>query len=81
MAILARFNPLQQLFYYYKSLGVRQPFISSRESILTALYPINAEAIANRGQHLEFSFARLHGSLIRLTILGVLMPLMGSWMG
>jgi hypothetical protein len=35
LAILARPNILQQLFYHCKSLGVSQPFTSARESILT----------------------------------------------
>ena len=61
LAILARANLLQQLFYYCKSLGVTQPFISSRESILTAFDPItNAEAFSNRGQPVEASFVHLH---------------------
>ena len=61
LAILARSNLLQQLFYYCKSLGVSQPFNSSRESILTAFDPIiNAEAFANRGQPVEASFVHLH---------------------
>jgi hypothetical protein len=35
LAILARPNALQQLFYYAKSLCVVIPFTSARESILT----------------------------------------------
>ncbi|EPE25308.1 TPR-like protein [Glarea lozoyensis ATCC 20868] len=40
LAILARPNALQQLFYYAKSLGVEIPFISARESILTLFKPV-----------------------------------------
>lgn len=40
LAILARPNALQQLFYYAKSLSVIQPFTSARESILTLFEPV-----------------------------------------
>src|SRR6266487_1434765 len=39
LAILARPNALQQLFYYYKALSVPQPFVAARESILTLFDP------------------------------------------
>lgn len=40
LAILARLNTLQQLFYYSKSLCVVVPFTTARESILTPFEPI-----------------------------------------
>ncbi|RYP58841.1 hypothetical protein DL770_010340 [Monosporascus sp. CRB-9-2] len=40
LAILARPNALQQLFYYAKSLCVPIPFASARESIMTLFDPI-----------------------------------------
>lgn len=40
LAILARPNPLQQLYYYTKSLCVPIPFPSARESIMTLFDPI-----------------------------------------
>ncbi|OTA63177.1 hypothetical protein K449DRAFT_421966 [Hypoxylon sp. EC38] len=40
LAILARPNPLQQLYYYTKSLCAPIPFISARESIMTLFNPI-----------------------------------------
>jgi len=40
LAILARPNALQQLFYYSKSLGVSTSFVSARESILTLFDPV-----------------------------------------
>lgn len=46
LAILARPNALQQLFYYSKSLNVRIPFASARESIMSLFDPIMAP---NRG--------------------------------
>jgi hypothetical protein len=47
LAILARPNALQQLFYYAKSLSVQIPFTSARESILTLSEPFLE---ANSGQ-------------------------------
>lgn len=42
LAILARPNALQQLYYYVKSLCVAVPFESARESIMTLLDPVMA---------------------------------------
>ena len=41
LAILARPNALQQLFYYAKCLCVVVPFTSPRESILTLFEPVS----------------------------------------
>ncbi|PVH67673.1 hypothetical protein DL98DRAFT_523196 [Cadophora sp. DSE1049] len=46
LAIMARPNLLQQLFYYAKSLCVPIPFESARESILTLFAPILNESQA-----------------------------------
>jgi len=40
LAILARPNALQQLFFYGKALSVSQPFIAARESVLTLFTPV-----------------------------------------
>ena len=66
LAILARPNALQQLFYYAKSLCVVIPFTSARESILTLFDPVlNAEN--HQGQYrlppLDTSFVKAHGLL------------------
>jgi hypothetical protein len=66
LAILARPNALQQLFYYSKSLDVATPFTSARESILTLFDPVlNAEK--GQGQYrlppLDNSFVKAHGLL------------------
>ncbi|PMD21990.1 hypothetical protein NA56DRAFT_658472 [Hyaloscypha hepaticicola] len=66
LAILARPNSLQQLFYYAKSLCVVIPFTSTRESILTLFDPVlNAENY--QGQYrlppLDTSFVKAHGLL------------------
>ena len=66
LAILARPNALQQLFYYSKSLCVAEPFTSARESILTLFDPVlNAEN--GQGQYrqppLDTAFVKTHGLL------------------
>jgi hypothetical protein len=61
LAILARPNILQQLFYYCKSLGVSQPFTSTRESILTVFDPIfNPDVFAARSPPVDVAFIQLH---------------------
>jgi hypothetical protein len=61
LAILARPNLLQQLFFYCKSLGVSQPFTSARESILTVFDPIfNPEVFGVKSQPVDASFIQLH---------------------
>jgi hypothetical protein len=66
LAILARPNALQQLFYYAKSLCVVVPFTSARESILTLFEPVlNAEN--GQGQYrlppLDTAFVKAHAIL------------------
>ena len=57
IAILARPNVLQQLFFYSKSLTVGQPFPSARESILSLFEPMNK--LTNRS--VDLTFVTLHG--------------------
>ena len=66
LAILARPNALQQLFYYTKSLCVPVPFTSARESILTHFEPVlNAEngQAQYRLPPLDSAFVKAHGLL------------------
>lgn len=65
LAILARPNALQQLFYYSKSLCVEIPFTSARESILTLFEPVmNAVGPAQyRLPPLDTAFVKAHGQL------------------
>ncbi|PVH68442.1 hypothetical protein DL98DRAFT_631152 [Cadophora sp. DSE1049] len=66
LAILARPNALQQLFYYAKSLCVRIPFTSARDSILTLFEPVlNSDNDRNqyRLQSLDAAFIKAHGLL------------------
>lgn len=65
LAILARPNALQQLFYYAKSLCVVIPFVSARESILTLFEPVLTDK--GQGQYrlppLDAAFVKAHGLL------------------
>jgi hypothetical protein len=66
LAILARPNALQQLFYYAKSLCVVILFTSARESILTLFDPV-LDTDNHHSQYrlppLETSFVKVHGLL------------------
>ncbi|KAI3322891.1 hypothetical protein HD806DRAFT_544952 [Xylariaceae sp. AK1471] len=65
LAILARPNALQQLFYYTKSLCVPIPFGSVKESIMTLFDPI-LSASSYQHAHLptiEVAFLKAHGIL------------------
>jgi hypothetical protein len=62
LAILARGNPLQQLYLYSRSLTSAQPFLSARESIQSLLEP------AIKGEKLNFleidvAFIKVHAAL------------------
>lgn len=65
LAILARPNALQQLFYYTKSLCVPIPFGSARESIMTLFDPIlNAGSTQHsRLLPIDAAFVKAHGIL------------------
>ncbi|KAI1273702.1 hypothetical protein F5Y07DRAFT_411174 [Xylaria sp. FL0933] len=65
LAILARPNALQQLFYYTKSLCVPIPFASAKESIMTLFDPIlGAGAYQhNRLAPIDTAFVKTHGIL------------------
>lgn len=62
LAILARPNAVQQLFYYTKSLCVAVPFKSARDSILTLFDPI-LSGTQNRLQPIDLAFVKAHGLL------------------
>ncbi|KAH7114137.1 hypothetical protein EDB81DRAFT_873493 [Dactylonectria macrodidyma] len=62
LAILARPNALQQLYYYAKSLCVPIPFLSARESIMTLFDPI-FESDPRHLSKTDTHFVRLHGIL------------------
>jgi hypothetical protein len=63
LAILARPNALQQMYYYSRSLTCVKPFQSARESILTLLDPIlgRAGATSTHALAIDTSFIKAHG--------------------
>ncbi|KAH0565567.1 hypothetical protein GP486_001035 [Trichoglossum hirsutum] len=65
LAILARPNALQQLYYYTRSLSCVQPFLSARESILTLFDPIlcGTEPAYHRSLPADTAFIKAHGIL------------------
>ncbi|KAH9866590.1 hypothetical protein J1614_008282 [Plenodomus biglobosus] len=65
LAILARPNALQQLYYYARSLTCVKPFPSARESILTLLDPILGRATATHSHVLpiDTNFIKAHALL------------------
>ncbi|KAI0385143.1 hypothetical protein F5Y04DRAFT_292624 [Hypomontagnella monticulosa] len=65
LAILARPNPLQQLYYYTKSLCVPIPFSSARESIMTLFDPIldPTSSQHTRLTPVDVAFVKAHGIL------------------
>ncbi|KAF8476036.1 hypothetical protein BDZ91DRAFT_710810 [Kalaharituber pfeilii] len=61
IAILARPNVLQQLFFYCKSLTVSSPFASARESILSFFeLVLSNELSASQSQPENVCFVKLH---------------------
>jgi len=63
LAILARPNVLQQLFFYYKALFVPQPFIAVRESILTLFQLIVKGKQARRLPVIITAYVKVHAIL------------------
>lgn len=62
LAILARPNALQQLYYYAKSLCVPIPFLSAKESIMTLFDPI-LNGNSHRLDPIDAAFVCAHGIL------------------
>jgi hypothetical protein len=65
IAILARPNALQQLYYYSRSLTCVKPFPSARESILTLFDPILGRAVATYSHALpiDTNYIKAHALL------------------
>ncbi|KAK4243403.1 hypothetical protein C7999DRAFT_36275 [Corynascus novoguineensis] len=66
LAILARPNTWQQLFYYLKSLCVDIPFSSARESIMTLFEPLMSSMPNQQQKRLqpaELNFVKTHAIL------------------
>ena len=62
LAILARPNAIQQLYFYTKSLCVPIPFPSARESVMTLFDPLFSEN-PPRLQPIDAAFVRVHAIL------------------
>ncbi|KAH6952314.1 hypothetical protein BKA56DRAFT_638500 [Ilyonectria sp. MPI-CAGE-AT-0026] len=60
LAILARPNALQQLYYYAKSLCVLIPFLSTKESIMTLFDPVLGSN-TTRLAPIDAAFMQVHG--------------------
>ncbi|PSR84390.1 hypothetical protein BD289DRAFT_453376 [Coniella lustricola] len=67
LAILARPNALQQLFYFTKSLCVAIPFESTRESILTLFDPVLNGTRNRQTPMIDFHFLKTHANLFNLS--------------
>ncbi|KAF5707513.1 hypothetical protein FMUND_11046 [Fusarium mundagurra] len=63
LAILARPNAMQQLYYYTKSLCVLIPFPSARQSIMTLFDPVLDAKNTARLAPLDAAFVHVHGIL------------------
>ena len=86
LAILARPNALQQLFYYAKSLTCIHPFLSARESILTLFG--GPDSSYNRSLSSDTLLIKIHGMLFSRTSLesfhdavGQLLPSLDTHIG
>ncbi|KAI5456149.1 hypothetical protein BGZ63DRAFT_323324, partial [Mariannaea sp. PMI_226] len=62
LAILAKPNALQQLYYYTKSLCVPIPFLSAKESIMTLFDPVLGSN-TSRLSEIDAAYIRTHGIL------------------
>jgi hypothetical protein len=71
LAILARTNALQRLYYYARSLTCVKPFPSARKSILTLLNPILGRGVAAHAHSrpIDTSFIKAHALLFEKTSL------------
>ncbi|OTA99254.1 hypothetical protein M426DRAFT_27666 [Hypoxylon sp. CI-4A] len=83
LAILARPNPLQQLYYYTKSLCVPIPFGSARESIMTLFDPILDPTSASHSRliAIDVAFVKAHGILFSNKSPDDLLPTVNKFLG
>lgn len=63
LAILARPNALQQLFFYGKALSVSQPFPAAKESVLTLFEPILSGKQTRRLPPVITAYVKIHAFL------------------
>ncbi|KAK0627061.1 hypothetical protein B0T14DRAFT_407543, partial [Immersiella caudata] len=67
LAILARPNALQQLFYYSKSLCVTIPFVAARDSIMTLFDPLTLHSFSELSGLIKTgkSFVTIHALMFK----------------
>jgi len=64
LAILARPNAVQQIYFYSRSLTSVYPFMSARESIMTLFDPfLGRVPMSNTYSHVDTHFIKFHASL------------------
>ncbi|KAM0323127.1 hypothetical protein ACHAQA_008977 [Verticillium albo-atrum] len=84
LAILARPDALQQMFYYSKSLCVEFPFASARDSITTLFEPVLSGQIREQTKELpdiDIDFVIIHAVLFTRKDVERLQPAMDSFIG
>jgi hypothetical protein len=71
LAVLARPNIIQQLFYYTKSLVSVYPFLNAKESVLLLFNPLldPAKSANNRHSPLIVAFVSAHGILFTMGLI------------
>lgn len=74
LAILARPNALQQLFYYSKSLCVPIPYLSARESIMTLFEPHISRPTLAKIPEIDAASERAHGIVFPSRNVGLPQP-------
>ncbi|KAI1314510.1 hypothetical protein F5Y16DRAFT_249736, partial [Xylariaceae sp. FL0255] len=82
LAILARPNALQQLFFYTKSLCVPIPFSSARESIMTLFEPLLSVSGYSHPRliAIDVAFVKAHGVLFSQKSLDEFLPAAGKFL-
>ncbi|RWA03437.1 hypothetical protein EKO27_g11668 [Xylaria grammica] len=83
LAILARPNALQQLFYYTKALCVPIPFASAKESIMTLFDPLLVAGgyQQSRLAPIDLAFVKSHGILFSRKQLNSFRPAADEFLG
>ncbi|GAW16437.1 hypothetical protein ANO14919_058640 [Xylariales sp. No.14919] len=83
LAILARPNALQQLFYYAKALCVPIPFASAKESIMTLFDPLLVAGGYQQSRlvPIDLAFVKSHGILFSRKQLNSFRPAADEFLG
>lgn len=81
LAVLARPNIVQQLFYYSKALVCVMPFLNARESVMLLFNPCleDEEHITQRHPQFEVLFVKAHGVLFTNGLVTTFMDLVDGF--